>query len=297
MIASATGAKRQVRRLIAEAVSRNPAEARISKTTADNFGDEQVSRGRTRVALIKRPVNDPVEKHGCRAREHHADDHQQKNSRRGPAVRSYDQRSKSKREREDRMRKTNQPKKSANWVRFQNGLIVIAETSSSAEHRLQACSCWQPVQTASSRHDIESVPKSPTSATAEASSLTPRPESATRAGLISVFLQADRVPVKECLLPRVMRLVCFRFGRFFSWLFLSLQPFGVEDAGLVGPLVGVRAEIVALGLEQVGREAGAAVLVVIGQRRAEPAGMAMPFFEALQTARRQFAWLSTGSHR
>src|SRR6476620_9274179 len=73
-----------------------------------------MARSRSRIALIKRPVNDPVEKHGCRAREYHADDHQQKNSRRRPAVRRHDQRGKSKGERENRMRKTNQPKKSSN---------------------------------------------------------------------------------------------------------------------------------------------------------------------------------------
>ena len=39
------------------------------------FWYEQVSRGGARVALIKRPVNEPVKKHGCRAREHHADNH------------------------------------------------------------------------------------------------------------------------------------------------------------------------------------------------------------------------------
>ncbi|HWN23487.1 MAG TPA: hypothetical protein VNN16_00130, partial [Candidatus Sulfotelmatobacter sp.] len=39
------------------------------------FWYEQVARGRTRVALIKRPVDEPVEKHGCRAREYHAGDH------------------------------------------------------------------------------------------------------------------------------------------------------------------------------------------------------------------------------
>src|SRR5512132_4040014 len=74
-----------------------------------------MSRGSARVALIQRPVNKPVEKHGCRACEYHTDDHQQKNPRRWPAVRRHDQRSKSKGERENRMRKTNQPQKSANW--------------------------------------------------------------------------------------------------------------------------------------------------------------------------------------
>ena len=118
----------QVSRLIAEAVSRNPAEAENQQNHSRQFWNEQVSRGRARIALIKRPVNDPVEKHGCRAREYHADDHQQKNSQRWPAVRGHDQRSKSKGERENRMRKTNQPKKSANWVRFQTGLIILAES-------------------------------------------------------------------------------------------------------------------------------------------------------------------------
>jgi len=32
-------------------------------------------RSRARIALIKRPINDPIEKHGGGAREYHADDH------------------------------------------------------------------------------------------------------------------------------------------------------------------------------------------------------------------------------
>src|SRR5438874_11371904 len=104
---------------------------------------EQVSRGRARVALIKRPVNEPVEKHGRRAREHHADNHQQKNSQRWPAVRRHDQRSKSKGERENRVRKTNQPKKSANWSGPKSSHI-FAGSFSSEEHTLPACSCRQP---------------------------------------------------------------------------------------------------------------------------------------------------------
>src|SRR5690606_33379996 len=52
---------------------------------------------------------------------------------------------------------------------------------------------------------------------------------------------------------------------------LGLGPVDVEElaAGLVGALVGVRAEVVALGLEQVGRQAGGAVAVVVGQRGGE----------------------------
>ena len=48
-------------------------------------------------------------------------------------------------------------------------------------------------------------------------------------------------------------------------LLLLLRPLGMERAGLVGPLVGVRAEQVALGLDQVRREPLAAVAVVVGQ--------------------------------
>src|SRR2546423_1231012 len=47
-------------------------------------------------------------------------------------------------------------------------------------------------------------------------------------------------------------------------------PFHVPDlAGLVGADVGVSAEVVALGLNQVAGETAAAVGVVVGERRAE----------------------------
>ena len=63
-----------------------------------------------------------------------------------------------------------------------------------------------------------------------------------------------------------MRLVCFRFGRFFSWLFLSLQPFGVEDAGLINALVSVRTKEIALRLQEIRWKASRAITVVIRQR-------------------------------
>src|SRR6476660_9320886 len=63
-----------------------------------------------------------------------------------------------------------------------------------------------------------------------------------------------------------MRLVCFRFGRFFSWLFLSFQPFGVEDAGFINPLVSVRTKEIALGLQEIRWKASRAITVVIRQR-------------------------------
>jgi hypothetical protein len=73
-----------------------------------------VPHGRPWIALIKRPINDPVEKHGSGSRKYHADDHEQKNSRRRQPVRRHDERCKSKGKRKNRMRKTNEPKKSAN---------------------------------------------------------------------------------------------------------------------------------------------------------------------------------------
>jgi hypothetical protein len=62
-----------------------------------------------------------------------------------------------------------------------------------------------------------------------------------------------------------------RAGRLFYETLSRLGPVDVEElaAGLVGALVGVRAEVVALGLEQVGRQAGRAVAVVVGRARAE----------------------------
>ncbi len=47
----------------------------------------------------------------------------------------------------------------------------------------------------------------------------------------------------------------------------KFEPGGVEDAWFVEPLVGVGAEVIALGLQQVGRQPGAAIAVEIGQRR------------------------------
>src|SRR4029453_16936094 len=66
---------------------------------------------------------------------------------------------------------------------------------------------------------------------------------------------------------------CLRLS---AWLHLDLLavggPVGVEVAGAVDPLVGVGAEEVALGLEQVGRAALAPEAVVVGQRRGEGRG-------------------------
>ena len=63
-----------------------------------------------------------------------------------------------------------------------------------------------------------------------------------------------------------MRLVCFRFGRFFGGCILRLEPFGVEDAGLINALVGVRTKEIALRLQEIRWKASGAITVVIRQR-------------------------------
>src|SRR6266567_4483199 len=69
-------------------------------------------RGGARIALIKRPINEPVEKHRRGARKHHANNHQEQNSPRGPPVRRDDQCPESKGQRKNCVRKANQPQKS-----------------------------------------------------------------------------------------------------------------------------------------------------------------------------------------
>lgn len=69
-------------------------------------------RSRPGIALIQRPVNQPVEKHGCSPREDHADDNQREGSHRRPTVRSHNQRAERKRQSENRVRKTNQSQES-----------------------------------------------------------------------------------------------------------------------------------------------------------------------------------------
>jgi hypothetical protein len=75
---------------------------------------------------------------------------------------------------------------------------------------------------------------------------------------------------------------CGRFGSGQSrWKNL---PRGWSDA-----LVGVRAEVVALGLEEVGGKAGGAVAVVVGEG-ALKVGTGTPHSAASATTLRQLAW-------
>src|SRR5215468_9620690 len=71
---------------------------------------------------------------------------------------------------------------------------------------------------------------------------------------------------RTALLTRVMRLVCFRLGRFFGRFFLSLEPLGVKNAGIIDPLVRMRAKEIALRLQEISGKASRAITVVIRQR-------------------------------
>src|SRR4029434_4301224 len=92
------------------------------------------------------------------------------------------------------------------------------------------------------------------------------PESATGAAFISAFVQADRVPVKACLLPSMMRLRCFWSSQSFGRFFLTLEPLGVEDAGFIDAFVSVRTKEIALCLQEIRWKASRAITVVIRQR-------------------------------
>src|SRR5437762_4949565 len=70
----------------------------------------------------------------------------------------------------------------------------------------------------------------------------------------------------KILLARVMWLVCFRFDLFFGGFFLRLEPFSMEDAGLVDALVRVRTKEIALRLQQIRWKTRRAITVVIRQR-------------------------------
>ena len=53
------------------------------------------------------------------------------------------------------------------------------------------------------------------------------------------------------LLPGMVRLRRFWFGRFFGWLLLGLKPIGVTDPGLINALVSVRTKEITLRLQEI----------------------------------------------
>src|SRR5881275_3685878 len=72
--------------------------------------------------------------------------------------------------------------------------------------------------------------------------------------------------LNEFSLSGVMRLGCFRFGRFFGGFFFRLEPLGMEDSGLVDALISVRAKKIALRLQEIRWQSGGAITVKIRQR-------------------------------
>src|SRR6266550_3748766 len=71
-----------------------------------------MTRSSTRVSLIERPVDQPIEKHRCGTREYHTKNNQAHDSQRRPAICRDHQRAQSKWKRKNRVRKTDQPQKS-----------------------------------------------------------------------------------------------------------------------------------------------------------------------------------------
>ena len=63
-----------------------------------------------------------------------------------------------------------------------------------------------------------------------------------------------------------MRLVVFRFGRFFGGLSLSREPFGVENTGFIDAFIGMCTKEIALRLEEIRWKASGAITVEIRQR-------------------------------
>jgi hypothetical protein len=61
----------------------------------------------------------------------------------------------------------------------------------------------------------------------------------------------------------MMRLMCFRFRRFFGGFFLRLEPLGVEDAGFIDAFVGVGTKKIALSLQEIRWKAGGAITIEI----------------------------------
>jgi hypothetical protein len=68
---------------------------------------------------------------------------------------------------------------------------------------------------------------------------------------LPTILESPNRLLVEILLPRMMRLGGFWFGRSFSWLFLGLEPVGVEDTGFIDAFVSVRTEEIALRLQEI----------------------------------------------
>src|SRR6476660_9732257 len=71
-----------------------------------------MARSSTRISLVERPVNQPIEQHRRGTGEYHTENNQAHDSQRRPAICRYHQRAQSKRQRKNCMRKTDQLQKS-----------------------------------------------------------------------------------------------------------------------------------------------------------------------------------------
>jgi len=104
-----------------EPIDRTGSGEKCSRT--DNQGDEQnrfrheqMPRCCARIALIKRPIDESIEEHRRGARTDHANEHQKQCSSRRQAVRGHNKRAKSKWQRKNRVRETNQSQKTTERI-------------------------------------------------------------------------------------------------------------------------------------------------------------------------------------
>ena len=79
--------------------------------------------------------------------------------------------------------------------------------------------------------------------------------------------EADMAARCPYLFPCVMGRRHFRFGRFFRWFLIGLDPLGVEHARLVDAFVCMCAEEIALRLKKVCRKTSRAIAVEVSERR------------------------------
>ena len=76
-----------------------------------------MARGSARIALIERPIDESIEKHGGSARRNHANENERECSERRQTVRCHDERSERKRQGKNCVRETDQLKKARERIR------------------------------------------------------------------------------------------------------------------------------------------------------------------------------------
>ena len=111
MISNAGIASAPVIRLMANAENKNPNEQTTRRTSAEDFGIKRLARCSSRIALVERPIDKAIEKHRRGARENHANQDEQQNTRGWMTVGCDHERTKCKWQRKDSVRKANQSQK------------------------------------------------------------------------------------------------------------------------------------------------------------------------------------------